>query len=234
MIYLADRIVRDARRAYDENADGRVFAGGSFLSADDGVAYSDDEEPRSGSAERDGDSLTLDSLLRSKILEAVRETHSAAPLRLLGEGRRFGGSLYWNGDGSGWTPLPDDFLRLVSFRMSDWTRGVTAAIAEEDPQYALQSSACKGVRGNWQKPVCAIVNRQEGKALEFYSCKDETASVRRASYIPWPSFDAYGGVEISEKCYPASVYALCALLALSLGDDAKAQRMEALFNSRLT
>lgn len=232
MKYLADRIVRDARRAYDENADGGVFAGG-FLTSDGG-AYSSEEDAGSGTAERDGDTLTLDALLRSKILEAVRETHAAAPLRLLDEGKRFGGSLYWNGDGSGWTLLPDDFLRLVSFRMSDWSRSVTAAIGEEDAAYALQSSACRGVRGNWQKPVCAVVNRQEGKALEFYSCKDETATVRRAAYIPWPEFDEYGGVEISGKCYPAAVYRLCALLASSLGDDAKAQRMEALYNSQLT
>ena len=40
------------------------------------------------------------------------------------------------------------------------------AISADDPLYDLQSSRYKGIRGNVQKPVCAVVNRAEGKVLE--------------------------------------------------------------------
>lgn len=143
----------------------------------------------------------------------------------------FGDAIYWEENGSGWTLLPDDFMRLVAFRMSDWERTCYMAISADDPLYDLQSSRYKGIRGNVQKPVCAVVNRAEGKVLEFYSCNSEEAYVKRASYIPYPSIDEEDGIDISERCYTAVVYTTAALVLTAYGASEQAAAMNTLAKS---
>lgn len=176
----------------------------------------------------DVDTLALNDIIRSKIVEAVRRVELAAPAHLLEEGHDFSSGIYWNGDGSGWVLLPDDFMRLIAFRMSDWERTVYEAISVDDPLYAKQSSRYKGIRGNVQKPVCAIVNRAEGKALEFYTCKDNTAMIVRAGYLPYPSIDANDGIDISQRCYEAVIYTIAALVAATYGDSVKTTNLNEL------
>ncbi len=176
----------------------------------------------------DVDTLALNDIIRSKIVEAVRRVELAAPAHLLEEGHDFSSGIYWNGDGSGWVLLPDDFMRLIAFRMSDWERTVYEAISVDDPLYAKQSSRYKGIRGNVQKPVCAIVNRAEGKALEFYACKDNTAMIVRAGYLPYPSIDANDGIDISQRCYEAVIYTIAALVAATYGDSVKTTNLNEL------
>lgn len=176
----------------------------------------------------DVDTLALNDIIRSKIVEAVRRVELAAPAHLLEEGHDFSSGIYWNGDGSGWVLLPDDFMRLIAFRMSDWERTVYEAISVDDPLYAKQSSRYKGIRGNVQKPVCAIVNRAEGKAIEFYACKDNTAMIVRAGYLPYPSIDANDGIDISQRCYEAVIYTIAALVAATYGDSVKTTNLNEL------
>lgn len=176
----------------------------------------------------DVDTLALNDIIRSKIVEAVRRVELAAPAHLLEEGHDFSSGIYWNGDGSGWVLLPDDFMRLIAFRMSDWERTVYEAISVDDPLYAKQSSRYKGIRGNVQKPVCAIVNRAEGKALEFYACKDNTAMIVRAGYLPYPSIDANDGIDISQRCYEAVIYTIAASVAATYGDSVKTTNLNEL------
>ena len=173
----------------------------------------------------DPETLELDDIIRQKVEEAVRRVHSAAPAFLLEEGHNFGEALHWRGDGSGWTMLPDDFMRLVVFEMSDWERPVWTAISGTSPEYGRQRSRFKGIRGTAQRPVCAIVTRPEGKALEFYSCKTEGAQVVRAVYIPYPKVDADGGIDISERCYEAVVYTAAGLTAITYGEHEKGERL---------
>ena len=150
---------------------------------------------------------------------------------LLEEGHEFGEAVYWEDNGSGWVLLPDDFMRLIAFRMSDWERTCYNAISVDDPLYDLQSSRYKGVRGSVQKPVCAVVNRAEGKALEFFSCNSEDAYVKRATYIPYPKIDDEDGIDISERCYTAVVYTTAALVLTAFGATDKAEQLNALAKS---
>lgn len=205
MIYQVSAIERDVRVALDENEVSTQLV-------------------QMG----DVDTLALNDIIRSKIVEAVRRVELAAPAHLLEEGHDFSSGIYWNGDGSGWVLLPDDFMRLIAFRMSDWERTVYEAISVDDPLYAKQSSRYKGIRGNVQKPVCAIVNRAEGKALEFYACKDNTAMIVRAGYLPYPSIDANDGIDISQRCYEAVIYTIAALVAATYGDSEKTTNLNEL------
>lgn len=170
----------------------------------------------------DVDTLMVDDLIKSKILEAVRRVENDAPSYLLENGHNFGDAVYWGDLESGWVLLPLDFMRLVVFQMDDWERPVYTAISTDDPEYAKQSSRFKGIRGTAQKPVCAIAIRPEGRVLEFYSCKTTDAQVSRAVYIPYPTIDEDNGVDISERCYMAVVYTIGALVYTTLGEADKA------------
>lgn len=210
MIYKLAEIAREVRIAIDQN-----------MTSEQLIATEDIE------------TMSLEEIIRSKIVEAVRRVETAAPVHFLEEGHDFGDAVYWADLESGWVLLPDDFMRLIAFRMSDWERTVYAAISVDDPLYAKQSSRYKGIRGNVQKPVCAIVNRAEGKALEFYSCNSEEAYVSRASYLPYPHIDEDDGIDISEKCFTAVIYTVAALVLTTYGEAEKASALTELAKSIL-
>ncbi|MBR1464943.1 MAG: hypothetical protein IJ607_01115 [Bacteroidaceae bacterium] len=195
MIFQIDKIMQDVRICLDQNmtSDALLVSG-------------------------DIDTLALDDIIRSKILEAVQRVHMDAPNYLLEGGHNFGDAVYWRELESGWVLLPPDFMRLVVFEMDDWEQAVYQAISTDDPEYEKQRSRFKGIRGTAQRPVCAIAIRPEGRVLEFYSCKSENAKVSRAVYIPYPKIDEYGGIDISERCYDAVVYTAAGLTLLSCGE----------------
>lgn len=168
----------------------------------------------------DTDTLSINEIIKSKIIEGVKQIHSIAPPHLLDGGNIFGDAIYWGDMESGWVLLPDDFMRFVVFQMSDWTRAVYHAIETSDPQYELQSAPYKGLRGTCNNPVCAIATRHEGRVLEFYSCKDENATVKKALYIPYPKIEEEA-IDICEKCYKAVTYAIAALVLTVFGDSDK-------------
>lgn len=173
----------------------------------------------------DIDALTIDEIIESKIVDAVRVVESNAPAYMLDKGKPFADSIGWDaekGTGSGYVPLPDDFLRLISFQMSDWHRPVTEAITEESPQYAMQKSRFCGIKGNPEKPVAAITKWPIGLVLEFYSCTGgPSVAVKRARYISLPSIitteTGIRQIEICEKLKSAAIYYCAYLAAITLG-----------------
>lgn len=169
----------------------------------------------------DIDTLALDEIIGSKIAEAARIVVLNAPSYLLDGGESLEATVSWNGT-SGRMTLPADFLRLVVFRMSDWSRAVTVPISETDPLYARQSSRWAGVRGNPQKPVVAIVPDKDGLVLEFYSSND--GEVEQATYIAVPKVKD-GKIMLSEKLHAATVYYAAYLTAISTGESALAEAL---------
>lgn len=183
--------------------------------------------------EEDVDTLRLDDIIVSKLADAVRLVEMEAPINMLEQGHQFGEAVTWRDGGKGWVLLPDDFMRLVVFKMSDWLHGVSDAISQSDPAYQRQFSKWKGVSGNPERPVVAIVNRAEGNILEFFSCNDSTATVDQAVYIPFPNIDENGGIDVSEKCYRSAVYRAAALSLSSIGDQQGASTMAEISRSLL-
>ena len=177
-------------------------------------------------ADDDLDTVSLDDIIYAKLTDAVRMVEMEAPLNLLEQGHQFGEAVTWGEDGKGWILLPDDFMRLVVFKMSDWRHSISEAITQDDPIYTRQFSKWKGICGNPEKPVVAIVNRAEGQVLEFFSCKDDTATVDQAVYVPLPKIDIDGGIDVSEKCYRAAVYRAAALALASIGDQLSTTMVE--------
>lgn len=196
MIVQAEKMAKDVRIAVDMNHDSTPLL-----------------------LEDDIDTISFNDIIYAKLTDAVRMVEMEAPLHLLEQGHQFGENIVWSDGGKGWLILPDDFMRLVVFKMSDWHHSVSEAITQDDPKYSRQWSKWKGICGNPEKPVVAIVNRAEGNVLEFFSCNDDTATVEQAVYIPLPRIDLDGGIDVSEKCYKAAVYRAGALALSSIGDQ---------------
>lgn len=169
----------------------------------------------------DIDTLSLEEIIESKIVDAARLVEGTAPSYLLNGGKAFGDSISWDsahGYGSGRILLPDDFLRLVSFQMSDWDYPVTLPITEDDPAYAMQRSRYPGIKGNPQRPVVAITMQPAGQVLEFFSCMaGESVYIRRAQYIPIRTIED-GMIDLCEKLRRPIVYRAAQLVATSIGD----------------
>lgn len=205
MITRVDELVRDVRIAIDMNEEGGVLL-----------------------TEGDTDTLTLDEIIRSKIEQGARAVEQAAPVQLLDSGKPLGGSITFAeevGKGRGRMQLPDDFMRLVTFKMSDWERAVTEPIAETDPRYLLQSSRFTGLRGNPQKPVVAIVSAPTGLVLEFWSCTGGSeVTLQRGRYLPIPRIKGEG-IEICEKLREGVVLYTGYLTLLTLGDTERAKAL---------
>lgn len=210
MVYNINDVMRDVRVCLDQNMSSE-----QLLQTDD------------------MDTLALDDIVRSKILEAVVRVHTNAPTYLLEQGHNFGDAVYWGDLESGWVLLPDDFMRLIVFEMSDWEKAVFTAISTTDPEYELQRQRIKALRGTAQKPVCVITVRPEGKALEFYSCKSEDAYVKRAQYLPYPKIDEDDGIDICERCYTGVVYAAASLVLLTLGESEKSSALSEISKTAL-
>lgn len=210
MVYNINDVMRDVRVCLDQNMSSE-----QLLQTDD------------------MDTLALDDIVRSKILEAVVRVHTNAPTYLLEQGHNFGDAVYWGDLESGWILLPDDFMRLIVFEMSDWEKAVFTAISTTDPEYELQRQRIKALRGTAQKPVCVITVRPEGKALEFYSCKSEDAYVKRAQYLPYPKIDEDEGIDICERCYTGVVYAAASLVLLTLGESEKSSALSEISKTAL-
>lgn len=205
MEYNVSDIVQEVKVAIDENVSSTALSGLG-----------------------DVDTLTKEEIINSKIVAAATVIESNAPSYLLDSGRAFGESIGWHGQpghGSGYIHLPDDFLRLVTFQMSDWDYPVTIAITETDPAYQQQRSRFAGIRGCPQKPVVAITNQPIGLVLEFYSCSSgDDAFVKRARYIPIPRIRNHK-IDLCEKLKPAIVYYTAYLTALSMGEGDVASAM---------
>ncbi len=176
----------------------------------------------------DIDTLSLEDIIESKIADAARIVEQNAAFHLLDRGRAFADSIGWNaepGIGSGHIHLPDDFLRLLAFQMSDWSYPVTTAIDESNPLYKMQASRFPGIRGCPQKPVVAITQQPIGLVLEFYSCTaGKDVYVKRARYIPIPQIRK-GHIEICEKLKSAIIYYAGYLTALSINNVDLAKNM---------
>lgn len=178
--------------------------------------------------EADVDTLTLNEIIESKIVDAVKTITLDAPNYLLEGGIPFGESIGWQssvGYGAGYIFLPEDFLRLVSFQMSDWSYAITEPISATHPSYQMQFSRIAGIKGNPQKPVVAIVTQTGGQVLQFFSCTaGDSVYIKQASYIPMPTIKD-GTIDICERLRSAVIYYAAHLVAMSLNDANAASAM---------
>ena len=165
----------------------------------------------------DLDTLKLDEIMLSKVEDAARLVEEGAAHHLLDGGKAIptGGAMVTGADGKGYVNLPADFMRLVSFKLAGWKTAVTEAITEEHPAYLMQGSRWAGIHGNSERPVVAIVHRDGGYRLEFWSA-DGIAVIERALYIPLPVITD-GRIALCPRLRSAVVYRIASMSAAILG-----------------
>lgn len=192
-----DDLVKQVRIVLDQNMDGKAL---SMLG--------------------DTDTLTLDEIIRSTMVDAATAIEEAAPLEML-EGsnnavvKDADYSILWGKQRegsaikSGEVSLPSDFLRLVSFKMNDWSYAVSTPTSRETPAYELLQNRYSGIGATPRNPAVAL-DIPNG-VLEFY-CSAETAKVATFKYIPKPVVKD-GEITICPKLKRAIVYANAAMSA---------------------
>ena len=155
------KIIADVKTAIDENTKILSISGETF----------------------DTDTLEMEDIVKSKIVDAVNSVRNIAPLSMLDLTRKASGTdwaITWIDEDKciGQIPLPDDYLKLVMFKMSDWAHAATTPIAADSALYHQQFSEWKGVRGNPSRPNIAIAaDTATGKnVIQFFSCDSTTAT----------------------------------------------------------
>lgn len=193
--YSVYTLIEDVRTTIDENTSIAAFtdSGGNIV---------------------DTDTLEMDDIIRSKIVDAINAVHRAAPLDMLELSSSFP-SVTWTfrNKGIGYVHLPADFLRLGLFKMTDWAYGVSEALSPVSENYRQQFSDWSGVRGNPLHPVIALSDDSaDGRCiLEFFSC-DSTNATAMMMYVKAVTETA-SAYKIEAQLYRAVVLKAAALTA---------------------
>lgn len=111
-----------------------------------------------------------DSIINELLDESALEILLKAPFyRLTITSASLSGTRNSNDDKIGSITLPTDFLRLVSFRMSEWKRPVTSFAIPGDAVANMQSN--EHIRGGLAKPVAVIKKNGNSYTADYYSVK---------------------------------------------------------------
>lgn len=205
----ADTLAQDVRVAIDENTSTTAFTD-------------------------DTDTLEMDDIIGAKAIDGINAVRMAAPLAVV-ELTRVTPTVTWidAGKGIGRITLPDDYMRLALFRMSDWLFGVTEAISPTADEYPQQFSEYAGVRGNPSHPVVAVTaDDTTGKAaLEFFS-SETTDATATLLYVPRLTATATQ-YAIEERLYRAVVLKTAALVMAAYGESDAMQLLDALAKEQM-
>lgn len=83
--------------------------------------------------------------------------------------------------------MPEDFLRIVSVKMSGWRCGVCRLIMPGDAAWEGQWSAEQGIAGCPERPRAYLVNEDEGPMLRLIGSEDPDAALVHLSIFCIPS-----------------------------------------------
>lgn len=162
--------------------------------------------------------LSIDKYISMKLPEAIASVLSIAPVYMT-EAIDIRSVLkpVKNEDGSGRVFLPEDLLRMISFKMKGWSRPVTHFIDTQHPLYAFQNN--QHMRGNCLKPVCVLTVADDGcAALDYYSLPSavKVHEIESALYVPFPA-EKEGGFDIHVRLIPSVSYTCAAIIYEIMG-----------------
>ena len=124
------------------------------------------------------------------------------------ESKSFAKDITVDAGGVAIIPLPDDFLRLLDVKMSDWKRSVTKVTDADHFQAELQQSVHDGIRGNPDRPVVMLATDGEGRrCLKLFS-SFQSARLEAGTYIPYPVIGTDDTLPVPLPLYHSLVKAL--------------------------
>lgn len=165
----------------------------------------------------DTDTLSQGEIIRGVIVDAAKAIEELAPVSKLDAIAVGSQQVEWTKDNGAYVGklyLPNDLLRLVHIKVSDWKRS-GGIISDQDDSYLYQQN--QYVRGNPQRPVAVLVHIGGVRALELYTSNQKDA-VADLSYVSEPMIDSEGNIELCELLKDAIIYMAAYLTCISLGD----------------
>ena len=162
------------------------------------------------------DGENLDTIIRSCIPEAYRL------VTLLADASEFEGkdgsnfTLFVDDENVGKLALPDDFLKLVSIKLSSWKSSCSGAVSEDSVEYRMQSN--RWTCGTKYSPLVALVHTCNGRQLELYKASGSNDTLEKFVYIP--SIDiSTSNINLSEQLADAYIYIVAGLTMTSFRED---------------
>lgn len=123
--------------------------------------------------------------IASTLDQAGRELLMVAPVGVINRVKSFKDAAHIaKVDGTGEVELPDDFVRMVCFRMRGWHKGVYETIATTSRKYARQFH--RTTRGGVAQPVVALC----GNKIQYFSVLLDSAHIiESADYVDFTEVD---------------------------------------------
>lgn len=196
----------------------------------------------------DVDTLSLDELIKSKIIDAAAAVLKAAPVPLLSDvASALTGTLTIaeSVPHKATLSLPSDFLRLLRFKLASWQYPVHEALLASSREY-INANSPYNVRGTKDRPLVfllpgGIVNSQPVQKIEAYSAVGVGDALDNCLYVKYPSTDTPhdaaepGNEQISlgSQLKRPTVYYAASLVAMSTGSKEAAERLLAICNESL-
>ena len=120
-----------------------------------------------------------------------------------------------NSDGTGWIKLPNDFMRLLRFKLVSWSRPCCEMTDPASQMGKMQGN--RWTRGTPQKPVCMRgVSTAGYKTLEYYTAghySEDSGSpgfnhnVQYLEYVATPSINSTTlSNSLKDECEPMVIY----------------------------
>lgn len=176
----------------------------------------------------DADTLTLDELIESKVVDAATMLVKAAPLNMISDWTSSEVTPTFNNDLSGYAYLPESCIRLLEVSCKEWERPVRNFIDPSDPLYNMQYGRWGGLKGSIERPVVCLfeegTEEQGANRLEFWRCRTASATLT-VKYMREPYVSDDMVHVIPARLYRPIVYQTAALVAQVLGGVSAAQSL---------
>lgn len=141
-------------------------------------------------------------LIRKLLPEVSVDVIKGAARENIDEWEEFEADVEWDYPGTGHLTLPKDFLRLVSFRMSDWKRSVYAAVSTDSEAYALRFNPSNRRKSMRKAPAVTVIPGVKRWMLEFTGSTEPSAYPEICSYLSHPGSADEGFLRIPRSLIP--------------------------------
>ena len=178
----------------------------------EGVVYDLESEPNV--------SDPLDLYINGLLDESAKHILQTAPKHILPITKSTNTATQINSGKTGYVTVPEGFLRLHSFKMTEWERDVNEFITPEDKRYRQQANVY--VRGGTAKPVLVmtqrVISNTVTRVFEYYSV-NTAHTVEKFLYIGETAAE-----NLDDSLYPALTWMCASMILQNIKETDLAQK----------
>jgi hypothetical protein len=128
--------------------------------------------------------------------------------------------------------VPDNYVRFVSVKLSEWKMPQYDLLPTSSPLYALQNSYAKGVANGPKMPV-AFITRDRERRILAHALKTSSGASYELKYIPALEIGSDGSIPLADRYSGALTYYAAALYHESVNESALAKEEMAIAQSMI-